>query len=140
MDKDVRERVRERAKNCCEYCGLPQAHAPLAAFHVEHIIVKQHEGGDDDDNLCLACNHCNFHKGPNLSGIDPESGAVVLLFHPRRQKWKRHFQWKGPRLAGRTRSGRATIAVLGINLPERVEIRMALIAEGVFPPALPERT
>lgn len=133
MDREVRERVRERAGNRCEYCGLPQESTPLVAFHVEHIIAKQHGGGDDEANLCLACNHCNFHKGPNLSGVDPESGAIVRLFHPRRQKWARHFRWNGPRLVGRTRCGRATIAVLGINLPERVDLRATLIAEGAFP-------
>src|SRR5271165_4288477 len=38
---------------------------------------------DDNDNLALACYHCNAHKGPNLSALDPESGALVRLFNPR---------------------------------------------------------
>ncbi len=134
MEKEVRERVRRRARDRCEYCGLPQQHVPLAAFHVEHVTAKQHGGSDDEDNLCLACDHCNYHKGPNLSGIDPESGKVVLLFHPRRQKWDRHFRWNGARLVGLTRAGRATIAVLAINAAEPVALRETLLAEGVFPP------
>ena len=26
---------------------------------------------------------CNLHKGPNLSGVDPDTGQVVRLFDPR---------------------------------------------------------
>jgi hypothetical protein len=46
----------------------------------------------------------------------------------------RHFRWDGSILVGRTAAGRATIAVLGINLAHRVRHRAQLIAEGVFPP------
>jgi 5-methylcytosine-specific restriction endonuclease McrA len=34
------------------------------------------------DNLALACHRCNLRKGPNLTGIDPMSGEMVV----RRQK------------------------------------------------------
>jgi hypothetical protein len=40
--------------------------------------------------LALACCYCNRYKGPDLSGIDPNSGEVVPLFHPRRQQWDEH--------------------------------------------------
>jgi hypothetical protein len=36
-------------------------------------------------------------------------------------------------LVGRTAVGRATIDVLGINLPHQVALRSELILEGVFP-------
>ena len=29
------------------------------------------------DNLALACIDCNLHKGPNLTGIDPETNQVT---------------------------------------------------------------
>jgi hypothetical protein len=45
----------------------------------------------------------------------------------------RHFRWDGPVLVGRTAVGRATIAVLAINLPHRLAQRAALIDEGVLP-------
>jgi hypothetical protein len=54
----------------------------------------------------------------------------VRLFHPRRQSWKRHFEWYGPVLVGRTQTGRATIAVLDINEPERLDLRRTLIERG----------
>lgn len=83
-----RTKVREHARNVCEYCHLHQDDSPLAALHIEHIIPKIHGGTDDLDNLALACIDCNLHKGTNLTGIDPQSSQVTELFHPRRQKWQ----------------------------------------------------
>lgn len=73
-------------------------------------------------------------KGPNLAGLDPRTGKIVPLFNPRRQLWRRHFRFAGARIAGRTQIGRATVVVLAMNAPDRVELRAALIAAGVFPP------
>jgi 5-methylcytosine-specific restriction endonuclease McrA len=89
MDERLRQFVRERAYNRCEYCGLQQAAEP---FFVYHIIARQHGGSDAPENLALACYHCNARKGPNLSALDPESGALVQLFHPRRDRWEEHFE------------------------------------------------
>jgi hypothetical protein len=101
----------------------------LSDFHVEHVIAKQHGGSDDAANRCWSCNRCNLHKGPNLSGRDPLTDDVALLFNPRRQMWRRHFKWLGPILLGRTSIGRATIAVLDINDPQRVKLRQILLDE-----------
>lgn len=131
MDRALRKLVCERAGNRCEYCRLPQAVVP-ATFHVEHVVAKQHGGSDDADNRCLSCDRCNLNKGPNLSGIDFQSGDVVRLFHPRRQRWNRHFRWDGPILVGRTKIGRATVAVLDINNPQRVRLRALSIKDGSF--------
>ena len=77
MDERLRQTVRERAGYRCEYCCLPQDAEPFFAYHVEHIVARQHGGGDDSGNLALACYHCNAHKGPNLSGLDPETGFII---------------------------------------------------------------
>jgi hypothetical protein len=58
---------------------------------------------------------------------------MVRLFNPRKDRWKRHFEWNGPYLAGRTHTGRVTITLLEINRPEAVEFREYLILEGSFP-------
>ncbi len=134
MDAATRRLVRRRAGQRCEYCHLHQDHEPFFRFHIEHIVARQHKGRDSAKNLALACHHCNEHKGPNLAGVDPRTGKVVRLFHPRRQRWDRHFRFLGPRLVGRTPCGRATVAVLGMNLRERVELREQLIAAGLFDP------
>src|SRR5262249_2642391 len=129
MKRSLELRVWRRARSCCEYCQLPQEYSDLP-FQVDHIIAEQHGGQTRLNNLALACLPDNKHKGPNLAGIDPFTGKMVALFHPRRQKWHRHFRWKGPVLVGRTQTGRATIRVLDINAPDRVQLRRCLIAEG----------
>jgi len=113
---------------------MPQQYDTLT-FQIDHIIARKHHGTGDPENLALACFACNNHKGPNIAGIDPATNEVVLLFHPRRDSWDDHFEWHGAMLVGRTPIGRATIDVLGINLPYRVQLRQMLILEGVFPPS-----
>ena len=124
MDAETRESVRQRAGNRCEYCGVAEGLRARLRFHVEHIVARQHRGGDEPDNLALACHLCNAHKGPNLSGIDPESGETVPLFHPRRYRWDEHFEAVAGEIAGRTATGRATVAVLDMNHPAWVELRL----------------
>jgi hypothetical protein len=119
----IRAQVRERAQNACEYCHLHQDDSPLATLHIEHIIPRIHGGSDDIDNLALACIDCNLHKGTNLTGIDPETNALAELFHPRREEWKEHFEWKGIYLAGKTAVGRTTIRVLNINSEDQLALR-----------------
>ncbi|MDG3002358.1 HNH endonuclease [Paludisphaera mucosa] len=133
MDRAIERSVRRRAAGRCEYCRMSQADDELP-FEVDHIIAEQHDGRTQEGNLCLACFSCTRHKGPNIAGVDPETGNIVPLFNPRRQKWPRHFRWDGPVLTGRTASGRATIVVLKINLDYRIDLRRALIEEGGFPP------
>ncbi len=130
------ELVWERAHRCCEYCRMPQVYDELR-FEIDHVVAEQHAGKTVASNLALACFADNHRKGPNLAGIDPKTRKRTWLFNPRRHKWDRHFRWEGPILVGLTAVGRATIAVLGINLAHRVRHRAQLIAEGVFPPAEP---
>lgn len=131
MDEELARLVRERARHRCEYCRLPERFSSIS-FEIDHIIAKQHDGPTASGNLALACFADNHHKGPNLAGIDPKTGRRTWLFHPRRQKWDRHFRWDGAVVIGRTPVGRATIAVLQMNAPHRIAQRAALIAEGVF--------
>ena len=133
MDATLERLVWERAQACCEYCLLPQVHTPLT-HAIDHIIARQHGGPTTAENLALACFFCNSYKGPNLAGLDPVSGRLVRLFHHRKDRWSRHFAWDGPMLTGRTRTGRATIAVLKINRDEFVTVREAMVRSGDFPP------
>lgn len=131
MDKAVHKAVRARAGDRCEYCRFPEAFAELP-FHMDHIIALQHGGPSVLENLALACCYCNRYKGPNLSGIDPESSNVVSLFHPRQQRWDDHFAWDGARLLAKSATGRTTIHLLQINRADAVAVRRLLIQEGVF--------
>jgi hypothetical protein len=74
MDAETRRIVRSRANRCCEYCGLSQEAVPFYSFHIEHIIARQHSGTDDPANLALACQSCNYHKGPNIAGSIQRAG------------------------------------------------------------------
>ena len=124
MDGRIRDTVRERARNHCEYCLAHQQDEPFFRYQVEHIIARQHGGKDESDNLALACPHCNRHKGPNLSGIDPVDGALVPLFNPRRQKWTDHFDMNGALIIGKSPVGRAIVRVLKLNEPTRLVVRL----------------
>jgi hypothetical protein len=130
MDAALRSVVARRAGNACEYCRLPQVSSRYVRFHVDHVIARQHKGETDASNLALACGRCNRNKGPNIAGIDPETGQLVPLYHPRHQKWSDHFQWQGTMLVGRTPIGRATVELLAINDWQRVELRENLQALG----------
>lgn len=134
MDTALRTLVWQRAGGRCEYGRLHQEEAPYFPFQVEHVIAKQHGGPDTAGNLALACHHCNLHKGPNLTGIDPKTRKVVRLFHPRRHRWARHFRWVGAVVEGLTPTGRATVRVLAMNHRDRIALRELLIGEGRFPP------
>jgi HNH endonuclease len=133
MASSLIRQVWRRAGGVCEYCRMPQAFDDLPC-EVDHIIARKHLGRTVPENLALSCFYCNTYKGPNVAGIDPATGAVVRLFHPRRHRRSRHFRWDGPLLRGRTPVGRAPIAVLEVNRPGRVALRAALIEDGVFPP------
>jgi hypothetical protein len=132
MDDVLIERIWRRAKNACEYCLLPQSTFPIP-FEIDHIIARQHDGPTIFSNLALSCPHCNQHKGTNLTGIDPRSRKIVVLYNPRRNKWARHFRWSKERVIGRTAIGRATVQVLAMNDDAVLKLRRALIEAGLFP-------
>jgi hypothetical protein len=133
MVNPLEQDVRDRAGGLCEYCHLPEAFQRLP-FQMDHIIAEQHGGQMILENLANSCLRCNKRKGPNIAGIDATTGEVVRLFHPRRDRWEEHFAWHGATLVGLTPIARATIAVLAINHPSAVAVRVELIEEGVFPP------
>jgi hypothetical protein len=133
LPKDARVRVHRRAGGACEYCHLPES-ASILPHPIDHIIGKQHHGPDDDRNLCLCCIRCNAKKGPNIASVDPASGGVVPLFHPRLHVWREHFALAPTGLLrGLTPEGRATADLLEMNHPDRIALRLALLRRGLRP-------
>lgn len=126
MSLPLRQFVRDRAGQRCECCGISEEDDFVLPFHIEHIRARQHGGSDAEDNLALACHHCNLHKGPNLSGVDPQTDGVVELYHPRRYRWSDHFQQIDGLIQGTSATGRATVRVLAMNRSDRVELRRAV--------------
>ena len=129
MDASTRELVRRRALDRCEYCHIPQDATPVIPFHVEHVIAKQHGGGNDPDQLALACDRCNAYKGPNIASVDPETGAVVPLYHPRHDAWDDHFAFHGGTIVGLTPTGRSTVRLLNMHARRRVDLRREWLGE-----------
>ncbi|HMO27176.1 MAG TPA: HNH endonuclease signature motif containing protein [Tepidisphaeraceae bacterium] len=124
--------VRRRAGHRCEYCRLPQS-VHDQPFSVDHITARKHGGGDEDTNLALCCLRCNLRKGTDLTGIDPVTQQIAVLFHPRRNDWDEHFRWDGASIVGVTQSERVTVQVLQMNDPVRLRLRESLIREGLLP-------
>jgi 5-methylcytosine-specific restriction endonuclease McrA len=127
----LRRLVRERAGERCEYCLIPEAVA-FAAHWIDHIVAEKHGGQTDADNLALSCVLCNQHKGSDLSSIDPETGLIVALFHPRRDSWENHFQLEGGQIKALTDVGRVTVRLLQLNRADRVQERELLGAAGLL--------
>ena len=79
---------------------MPQEATPLIPFHVEHIVSRQHGGTGDPSGLALACDRCNDH-----------------------------FVVRGGHILGLTPTGRATVRLLNMNAPRRVELREECLRE-----------
>ena len=120
----TRRLVRRRSGRRCEYCGFREA-SRYVPLHVDHIIAEQHGGRTEPGNLAFCCGRCNRHKGPNIATLDPLSGELVGLFHPRREKWAEHLEWDGVYVRGITPVGRGTLRLLKMNEPVRLLEREA---------------
>ena len=82
MDTTLEQLVWQRARSRCEYCQLPQSVSPLT-HAIDHIIARKHHGPTQADNLALSCFFCNSFKGPNISGVDPQTGRPLKEFMDR---------------------------------------------------------
>jgi hypothetical protein len=128
----LRRLVRARADERCEYCLIPES-LTLATHWVDHVVAEKHGGLTEESNLALSCVLCNQHKGSDLTSIDPQSGQITPLFHPRRDRWLDHFCLVEGRIEPLTPTGRVTVRLLQWNLPERIEERALLLRLGLLP-------
>jgi hypothetical protein len=128
----LRRLVRDRARERCEYCLFPDA-VSFYPHEIDHVVAEKHGGQTIENNLCLSCWECNRHKGSDLTSIDPQTGAITPLFHPRRDRWEDHFRLTGAAIEGITPQGRTTVRMLHFNDPDQIELRGALIALGQYP-------
>jgi hypothetical protein len=131
VNRELVRTVRKRAGERCEYCLMPQFALPLP-FQIDHILAEKHGGQTVESNLAFACPHCNRFKGPNIAGVDSESGQTIRLFHPRTDNWTEHFAFEGARIIGLTPIGRVTVSVLAMNAEDLLLIRAELLQEGAL--------
>ena len=135
IPQPLRELVRQRASDRCEYCQTPtwltgQPH------EIDHILPRSEGGPTTSENLCLACGTCNGNKRTNTIGADPQTKQTVALFHPREQHWSEHFAWSedGTNIIGLTPCGRATTEALQMNHRLIVAAREIWVSVGHHPP------
>jgi 5-methylcytosine-specific restriction endonuclease McrA len=128
----IRRQVYDRAGGICEYCRTNEANTGLG-MQIDHIDP---DGGDELNNLCLACANCNGSKHKVTSALDPVSQHIAPLFNPRIQQWADHFEWieGGTQMRGLTPTGRATVMRLQVNRPKMVSARMRWVQNGYHPP------
>ena len=126
---ELRRSVRERAGGRCEYCLAPER-LSFQSHQMEHIVAQKHGGATDAGNLALSCIGCNQCKGADLSSLDPLTGALTPLFHPRRERWRDHFELRGLFILPKTAVGRVTVRLLQFNAPERITEREWFAAAG----------
>jgi len=119
----------------CAYCQTAMRIVG-PTLEIDHIIPRAAGGGTIKDNLCCVCRHCNSHKGRRTHGRNPLTDRRVRLFHPRRQKWTRHFRWSedGTCIIGTTARGRVTVEALQMNHPDIVRVRKNWVTAGWHPP------
>ena len=132
----LRERVRSRAAQLCEYCLLHESDG-IHAFHVDHVISEKHDGPTEEHNLAFCCPFCNRAKGSDIAGRTDED--VVRLFNPRIDPWAEHFALDAGRIVGLTKVGTVTVRLLGLNDPHRLALRNELMSAGLFPTPVAQR-
>lgn len=131
----LRERVRRRAGNFCEYCRS-DANLTGHDFTIDHVTPESEGGTNDFENLCLCCFWCNNFKKSNTHFSDPLTNMLVRLFNPRLDVWQEHFRWSPTKtlIIGRTATGRATVIALRLSRPTLVRARRLWARCGLHPP------
>ena len=90
MIESLYKAVAARAGYRCEYCRAPEA-LFNHRFPVDHIIPRIFGGGNNVENLALACHACNSHKYQKQMALDDVRRRLTRLYRPRQDNWETHF-------------------------------------------------
>lgn len=135
IKRELDRKIREKSKNRCGYCSTPQS-LTSHKLEIEHIFPISKGGSTTEENLCLACRHCNLHKASKILGFDVVSAKKVRLFNPNTQIWTKQLSWNKEKtsIIGKTSCGRATIYALKMNDDLQINARKVWKLTGLFPP------
>src|SRR5207247_4659328 len=86
--------VAEHAYRVCEYCLVHEEDA-YHGCEVDHVRSVKHGGLTVEDNLALACSHCNRHKGTDLGSVSVRTQTLVRFYNPRTDRWVSHGRGTG---------------------------------------------
>ena len=128
----LRQLVRTRAKNLCEYCLIREEDTYFGC-QVDHIISEKHGGSTHEDNLAYACSYCNRNKRSDIGSIVWQTQRFCRFFNPRVDRWADHFRLDGIRIAFLTPIGKVTSRILDFNHVDRLIEREELAALGHYP-------
>jgi hypothetical protein len=128
----LHQAVINRAQNRCEYCRISQV-AQEATFHIDHIKPQASGGTTILENLALACVTCSLRKAARETVSDPDTGAAVPIFHPRRNRWNDHFILNGTKMVGITPTGRGTVEALDMHRRHALDVRTEEQLRGRYP-------
>jgi hypothetical protein len=132
IPEGLRALVQQRAGGRCEYCLFHEEDV-IIPHQPDHIIARKHRGQTQEQNLAWACFVCNRFKGSDIASIDIETGRIIRLFHPRKDKWTKHFRLEGALIIPLTPRGRVTEYLLQFSHADHVELRHYLIPAGRYP-------
>ena len=130
----LRRFVATRADHICEYC-LIHAENTYLGGHIDHVISEKHGGKTEEANLAFACIYCNLYKGSDIASRVLETGELVPLFNPRKDRWGDHFYLApdGITILPLTPVGEVTVRLLQLNEDSRLMERKALQEKGRYP-------
>jgi HNH endonuclease len=128
----MRQKVKERANHCCEYCLIHQDDFFLP-FEIDHIISLRHEGKSVFSNLALSCGTCNRMKAADIGTYLNENLEFIRLFNPRIDRWFSHFEINHGEILPITPIAQATIKLLDLNNPDRIILRQLLMTAKRYP-------
>jgi hypothetical protein len=118
------DQVRSRWEARCGYCGVTEEDSG-GSLTVDHYVPAGAGGDDSDDNLVYACFRCNLFKGDFHPGPEDRVNGHVVL-HPSRDDVSKHLRLEGTtgRLEPLTETGRFHIAILHLNRPALIALRL----------------
>jgi hypothetical protein len=120
LDADTREKVRQRANFCCEYCGIREIDTG-GLLTIDHFHPTSKGGTNEPDNLIYSCVRCNQYK------LDywPPSDDQLTLWNPRQEPSARHFrELDDGTLYPLTPTGTLTLERLRLNRPPLIAHRL----------------
>ncbi len=153
---DVREVVRLRANDACEYCLLPT----VSQFHIEHIVPSHlwgayvagqaaglpprpgRSGPNHIDNYAWSCPFCNGAKSKRVA--HGAGRTAIRFFDPRYDHWPDHFIFMAASkhliIVGKSEIGRVTSGPGGLHfnaggVESPLGTRHNQIMDGNYPPA-----